>query len=66
MGFRFKNKNMFFQTLTAKHLFLKIEYPKLTNVINEIIENYVCEKQVSITQECISQTNVKFNVQNIR
>ena len=38
---------------------------KLKIVTNEIIKNYICEKQVSITKECIWHTNLKFNVQII-
>ena len=37
---------------------------KLKIVTNEIIKNYICEKQVSI-KECIWHTNLKFNVQSI-
>ena len=38
---------------------------KLKIVTNEIIKNYICEKQVSITKECIWHTNLKVNVQII-
>ena len=38
---------------------------KLEIVTNEIIKNYICEKQVSITKECIWHTKLKLNVQSI-
>ena len=38
---------------------------KLKIVTNEIIKNYICEKQVGITKECIWHTHLKFNVQSI-
>ena len=41
------------QTSKQKYVFLKINYPKLKHVINEIINCYIYGKQISIIKECI-------------
>ena len=49
---KLKTKTYFFQTLKNK-------------IMRQFIENYIREKLVRTTKECIWHTNLKFNVQNI-
>ena len=58
---KLKFKTCFHKLQKQKHVFLKINYPKLKN---EVIENYICKK-TGYTKRIHLKRNLKFKGQNI-